>query len=66
MKHSNIIYNPITKRTLIDDSLIKALEIAQARKNKLRRNSETQVKEEKETQKKFEMSESHASKPFSK
>ena len=35
MKHSNIIYDPITKMTLIDNSLIKALEIAQARKNRI-------------------------------
>ena len=58
MKHSNIIYDSTTKKTLIDNSLIKALEIAEARKNR--------IKKEKvgNKEKTFEMSESHASKPF--
>jgi hypothetical protein len=40
MKHSNIIYDPLTKMTLIDNSLIKALEIAQARKMRIKKNKE--------------------------
>jgi hypothetical protein len=62
MKHSNIIYNPTTKQTLIDNSLIKALEIAQARKIRIKKNKVIEAQNEKEN--KFEMSESHASKPF--
>lgn len=55
MKHSNITYNPITRVTLIDNSLIKALEIAKARKLKLAKI--------KTLEKVIEMSESHDAKP---
>ena len=60
MKHSNIIYDPITKMTLIDNSLIKALEIAKARKLKLAKIKTA------ETQMAIEMSESHDTKPHMK
>ena len=56
MKHSNIIYNAITRMTLIDNSLIKDLEIAKNRKLKLAKL--------KNTTKVIEMSESHDIKPF--
>ena len=58
MKHTNIIYNSTTKTTLIDNSLIKALEIAEARK--IKKNKQIEL----EKQKKIEMSESHECKPF--
>ena len=61
LKHSNIIYDPITKMTLIDNSLIKALEIAQARKNRILKNKENKENKALET---VEMSESHECKPF--
>ena len=65
MKHSNIIYDPITKMTLIDNSLIKALEIAQARKKRILKNNENKALDtETETQNTIEMSESHECKPF--
>jgi len=65
MKHSNIIYDPITKMTLIDNSLIKALEIAQARKKRILKNNENKALEtEKQKQNTIEMSESHECKPF--
>ena len=60
MKHSNIIYDPITKMTLIDNSLIKALEIAQARKNRILKNKALET----EIQNTIEMSGSHECKPF--
>ena len=56
MKHSNIIYNAATQTTLIDNSLIKALEIAKNRKLRLAKI--------KNTTKVIEMSESHDSKPL--
>ena len=56
MKHSNISYNPITGATLIDNCLIKALEIAKARKLKI---ANIKAKE-----KAIEMSESHDTKPY--
>lgn len=56
MKHSNIIYNAINRMTLIDNSLIKDLEIAKNRKLKLEKL--------KNTEKVIEMSESHDIKPF--
>ena len=56
MKHSNISYNAITRVTLIDNSLIKALEISKARKLKLA-NIKAQEKV-------IEMSESHDIKPY--
>jgi hypothetical protein len=55
MKHSNITYNPSTRVTLIDNSLIKALEIANNRKLKLAKI--------RDTTKVIEMSESHDIKP---
>ena len=55
-KHSNIIYNAVTRMTLIDNSLIKDLELAKNRKLKLAKI--------KNTAKVIEMSESHAVKPF--
>jgi hypothetical protein len=61
MKHSTIIYDPLTKKTLIDNSLIKALEIAEARKSRIKKNKELATAEK---QKSFEMSESHECKPF--
>ena len=65
MKHSNIIYDATTNRTLIDNSLIKALETAQARKIRKTRNTEKiAIKKESEKQTTFEISESHDSKPF--
>lgn len=56
MKHSNIIYNAATQMTLIDNSLIKALEIAKNRKLRLAKI--------KNTTKVIEMSESHDTKPL--
>ena len=56
MKHSNITYDAITRVTLIDNSLIKALEISKARKLKLA-NIKAQEKV-------IEMSESHDIKPY--
>ena len=68
MKHSNIIYDPLTKMTLIDNSLIKALEIAKARKMRLKKNKELATAElataTGKKQNSFEMSESHECKPF--
>ena len=63
MKHSNIIYDAATNKTLIDNSLIKALE---TRKNRLKYNKEIKIdkKIDKKKQTTFEMSESHESKPF--
>ena len=58
MKHSNITYNPKTRVTLIDNSLIKALEIAKNRKLKLAKIKET------EKEKVIEMSESHNVTPY--
>jgi hypothetical protein len=56
MKHSNITYNANTIVTLIDNSLIKALEIAKNRKLKL-----ANIKASEKT---IEMSESHDTKPY--
>lgn len=56
MKHSNIVYNSVTRMTLIDNSLIKDLEIARNRKLKLAKI--------KTLEKAIEMSESHDSKPY--
>ena len=58
LKHTNIIYNSTTKTTLIDNSLIKAVEIAEARK--IKKNKQIEL----EKQKRIEMSESHECKPF--
>ena len=57
MKHSNITYNANTRVSLIDNSLIKALEIAKNRKLKLAKIKEAEKEAEKE--KVIEMSESH-------
>jgi len=57
MIHSNITYNASTRVTLIDNSLIKALEIAKNRKLRLAKIRAT------ETEKVIEMSESHDTKP---
>ena len=66
MKHSNITYDAITRVTLIDNSLIKALEIAKARKLKLAkiRAGEMEKAIGKAMEKAIEMSESHDTKPF--
>jgi hypothetical protein len=56
MKHSNISYDAVTRVTLIDNSLIKALEISKARKLRLA-NIKAQEKV-------IEMSESHDIKPY--
>ena len=40
MKHSNITYDAATNKTLIDNSLIKALE---TRKNRLKYNKEIKI-----------------------
>jgi len=56
MKHSNIIYNATTRMTLIDNSLIKDLEIAKNRK--------LRIAKIKTTEKVIEMSESHNAKPY--
>ena len=62
MKHSNITYNANTRVTLIDNSLIKALEIAQKRKLQVAKITEKET--EREIGKAIEMSESHNSTPF--
>jgi len=54
MKHSHIIYNPLTKSLVIDNSLKKDLEIAKKRDNK----------DNKDNIKTIEMSESHGTQPF--
>jgi hypothetical protein len=66
MKHSNITYDAITRVTLIDNSLIKALEIAKARKLKLAKIREGEMGKamEKAMEKVIEMSESHDTKPY--
>jgi len=58
MKHSHIIYNPLTKSLLIDNSLKKDLEIAKKRNNK--------DKDNKDNIQTIEMSESHATQPYKK
>ncbi len=60
MKHSNITYNTITRVTLIDNSLIKALEIAKNRKLKIAKIREGKM------EKVIEMSESHNATPYKK
>jgi len=70
MKHSNITYDAITRVTLIDNSLIKALEIAKARKLKHAKIGEGEMEKEMEKAlekvmgKVIEMSESHDTKPY--
>lgn len=58
MKHSNITYDLITKVSLIDNSLKRDLEIAKERKLRIQKMKENQK------EKKFEMSESHCTKPY--
>ena len=74
MKHSNITYDAITRATLIDNYLIKALEIAKARKLKLAKIREGEMGKAmdkamgkamgKAMEKVIEMSESHDTKPY--
>ena len=64
MKHSNITYNANTRVSLIDNSLMKALEIAKNRKLKLAKIKETEKEKEKEIEKVIEMSESHNVTPY--
>ena len=66
MKHSNVIYDLNTKNSLVDNSLIKDLEIAKERKLRIKkiRENKKEIEETKET--KFEMSESHGAKPYTK
>ena len=54
MKHSHIIYNPLTKSLLIDNSLKKDLEIAKEKK----------IKDNKDNIQNIEMSESHDIQPY--
>ena len=54
MKHTHIIYNPLTKSLLINNSLKKDLEIAKKRDNK----------DNKDNIQTIEMSESHGTQPF--
>jgi len=56
MKHSHIIYNPLTKSLLIDNSLKKDLEIVKEKK----------IKDNKDNIQNIEMSESHATQPYKK
>jgi len=58
MKHSNVTYDLITKVSLIDNSLKRDLEIAKERKLRIQKMKENQK------EKKFEMSESHCTKPY--
>lgn len=53
MKHTHIIYNPLTKSLVIDNSLKKDLEIAKKDKKDKKDNIQT-----------IEMSESHGTQPF--
>jgi len=59
MKHSHIIYNPLTKSLLIDNSLKKDLEIAKKKKKKDNKDNKDNIKT-------IEMSESHATQPYKK
>jgi len=54
MKHTHIIYNPLTKSLVIDNSLKKDLETAKKRDNK----------DNKDNIQTIEMSESHGTQPF--
>jgi hypothetical protein len=56
MKHTHIIYNPLTKSLLIDNSLKKDLEIVKEKK----------IKDNKDNIQNIEMSESHATQPYKK
>jgi len=59
MKHSHIIYNPLTKSLLIDNSLKKDLEIAKKRNNKDNKDNQYNIQT-------IEMSESHGTQPYKK
>ena len=59
MKHSHIIYNPLTKSLIIDNSLKKDLEIAKKRNNKDNKDIQDNIQT-------IEMSESHATQPYKK
>ena len=59
MKHSHIIYNPLTKSLLIDNSLKKDLEIAKKRNNKDNKDNQDNIQT-------IEMSESHGTQPYKK
>lgn len=64
LRHSNIIYNELTKSLLIDNSLKKDLELIQRRRN---RNNKLKYKDTKESLnviQTLEMSESHESQPY--
>ena len=63
-KHSNITFNTLTKSLLIDNSLIKDLELIQKRRN---RNNKLKYKDTKESLnviQTIEMSESHDIQPY--
>ena len=63
-KHSNITFNTLTKSLLIDNSLIKDLELVQKRRN---RNNKLKYKDTKESLnviQTIEMSESHDIQPY--
>ena len=66
-KHSNITFNTLTKSLLIDNSLIKDLELVQKRRNKNKKFN-TEIQEHSENSNKtissIEMSESHESQPY--
>jgi hypothetical protein len=59
MKHSHIIYNPLTKSLIIDNSLKKDLEIAKKRNNKDNKDIQDNIQT-------IEMSESHGTQPYKK
>jgi hypothetical protein len=56
IKHTHIIYNPLTKSLIIDNSLKKDLEIAKEKK----------IKDNKDNIQNIEMSESHGTQPYKK
>jgi hypothetical protein len=56
MKHTHIIYNPLTKSLIIDNSLKKDLEIVKEKK----------IKDNKDNIQNIEMSESHGTQPYKK
>ena len=65
-RHSNIIYNELTKSLLIDNSLKKDLELIQKRRNR-NRNNKLKYKDAKESLnviQTIEMSESNERQPY--
>ena len=58
MKHTHIIYNPLTKSLVIDNSFKKDLEIAKKKENKNNKDN-IQIQT-------IEMSESHGTQPYKK